>query len=561
MSFFSELKRRHVIQVGLAYLVIAWGVAQVADLVLDNYQSPQWIMRLVLGGLALGFPVALISAWLYELFSGAGESKSEKEESDPSLLVTQVPSDITVHESIAVLPFVNMSSDPEQEFFSDGISEELLNLLTKIPELRVAARTSAFSFKGTNSTIENIGRKLHVAHILEGSVRTSGDKIRITAKLIKVENGFHLWSETWNRTLDDIFSLQDEIASVVVAHLKLSLLSPIPSVTETNPEAYTLYLQARHLSRQHTVAGYSEALALLEDALVIAPDYAAAWAERASIYSFQAGYAQIDAGDGFRCARQAAQRALQIDPACSQAITELSVIAVHVEHDFGSAAEYLNKALAINPADLTIVSMAARLLSLMGRFDSAFSLFDYLIARDPINPATYFQLGRLHYCAGNIDDGIACCKTALLLAPGQIGTQSLISYSLLALGDAQAALEAAEQEQELFYRLMAQESVFHAMGRQEEADSTLEQLMRDHAEEGAYNIALTLACKGEIDRAFEWLGKALEYSDAGLPEILTQPESVNLHHDPRWGELLTRIGMSPEQLAVIELDVNLPGGG
>jgi len=217
MSLISELKRRHVVQVGIAYLVMAWGVAQVADLVLDNYGAATWIMQVILAALGIGFPVALVLSWIFDLRLDGLHRESDLVS---GIIAPKIPTQKVEYESIAVLPFVNMSSDPEQEYFSDGISEELLNLLARIKELTVIARTSSFSFKGANKPISEIGTILGVAYILEGSVRKAGNRVRITAQLIETRNSSHLWSETYDRDLDDIFAIQDEISTAIVGELK-----------------------------------------------------------------------------------------------------------------------------------------------------------------------------------------------------------------------------------------------------------------------------------------------------------------------------------------------------
>jgi TolB-like protein/Tfp pilus assembly protein PilF len=563
MNFFSELKRRHVVQVGIAYLVVAWGAAQVAELVLDTFDTPDWIMQAILVTLGLGVPVSLVLAWMYEL--RADGLHKEGESVDPAgqgpAAVMGAPEKSVEHESIAVLPFVNMSSDTEQEYFSDGIAEELLNLLAKIPELRVAARTSAFSFKGKDVDIPEIARRLQVAHVLEGSVRKSGNKIRITAQLIKAENGYHLWSETWDRTLEDIFAVQDEIAAEVVQQLKLTLLKASPTVVETNPQAYALYLQARHLVRMQTAAAYEQALSLLEQVLELAPDYAPAWAERAVVFNRQASYGLVPCDIGAGRAVEAASRALAIDPRCARAHAEIGNAAISRDRDLAAAAHHLLTALAIDPDDLDILFKAAKVATNMGRLDTARKLYDYLVERDPVNPAIRFDVGYLHYCNGDPDAAIEQWQTALRLSPELIGTRMTIAIALLLKGETAAALESADREQNEFYRLLGHAIVYFRMGRQAEADAALAALIADHHLGGAYNIAVLLAWRGEMDLAFDWLEKALEYNDSGLTEITVEPFAESLRKDPRWESFATKAGLSRQQLDAIEFDVKPPRQG
>jgi len=559
MALFSELRRRHVVQVGVAYLVIAWGAAQVCQLVLDAFDIPGWIMQLVLLVLAMGLPVALVLAWAYRWRTG---SIQREDEAEPANTVPAPDSTIAIdpvveHESIAVLPFVNMSSDAEQEYFSDGIAEELLNLLARIPELRVAARTSAFAFKGKDLDIPEMARRLQVAHVLEGSVRKAGNRIRITAQLIEAESGYHLWSESWDRTLEDIFAVQDEIAAEVVGRLKLTLLKPLPVARKVDPEAYTLYLQARHFSRIRSARSSEQALDLYDQVLAIAPDFAPALAGKADIYTMQADYGLIANETGHARAREAVSRALTIDPDCAQAHAEQGWIALQYDLDFAAAARHYEKALSIAPTDLAILGKAANLALMLGRFDRAQALFDYLVSRDPVNPVLQCDLGRFHYCAGGLDAGIACCRTALKLEPGMIATHSAIARALLKKGDGAMALEESMAEPHEGFQAEAQALIYAAMGRQAEADAALARMI-EWGDDAAMNIAFVLADRGEADLAFQWLEKARVLHDTGLKFLYVPRFSHALHSDPRWEPFLASLGMAPEQMNAIEFDVRPP---
>jgi TolB-like protein len=317
MSLFSEMKRRNVFRVALLYLVTTWLVIQVADVGISLLGLPLWTGRLVFLLLAIGFPLVMVFSWAYEI-TPEGLRKEQDVERDESitadtarklntavvvLLVLAlggmvadrlIPDEAaTVQtaaleeptaagpsaQSIAVLPFVNMSADEGNEYFSDGLSEELLNLLAKVPSLQVAARTSTFTFKGSDASIPEIANELHVAHVLEGSVRKSGDDIRVTAQLIKASDGYHLWSETWDRRLTDIFTIQDEIAAAVVSALKVTLLGELPHARVTDPRAYELFLRSKAAANLSTEEGFEQAALLLNDSLAIDPEYAEAWAE------------------------------------------------------------------------------------------------------------------------------------------------------------------------------------------------------------------------------------------------------------------------------------------
>jgi TolB-like protein/Tfp pilus assembly protein PilF len=459
--------------------------------------------------------------------------------------------------SIAVLPFVNMSSDPEQEFFSEGISEEVLNLLAKIPELQVAARTSSFSFKGQSLEIPEIAKRLNVAHVLEGSVRKAGNEVRITAQLIRADDGFHEWSETWNRSADDIFAIQDEIAADVASQLKVTLLGVPPTVEATDLAAYALYLQARQLGRQGTPEGLERSMALYQQALAIDPDYAAAWAGLARDYYTQAGTELHPIDEGYQLARDAANRALAIDPEYAPAHAQLGYIAVY-HGDLAAATRHLERALALDPTDSDIIANAAILARSLGRLGEAIALQAYAVARDPVNPIGHARLGLFYLWAGRLDESIASYRTTLSLSPGRIGANYNIAAALLLKGEPEAALAATQQESSELWRMVGLSMVYHALGQAAESDAALAGLMDRYEQEAAYNIAYVLALRGEANRAFEWLDKAVQYNDPGLVEIAATNLFANIHDHPRWLPFLESIGKSPEQLAAIKFDVRLP---
>src|SRR5438874_814102 len=275
----------------------------------------------------------------------------------PATSLTAIP-----EKSIAVLPFVNMSEDKANEYFSDGISEELLNLLAKVPPLQVTARTSSFAFKGKETGIPEIARTLHVAHVLEGSVRKAGNSVRITAQLIKAGTDTHLWSQTYDRKLDDIFAVQDEIAADVVKQLKITLLGAAPKARTTDPEAYALYLQARQLGRQNTVEAYKQSDALYRKVLAIDPRSAPAWDGLARNFASETTIGLLPNTEGYAQAREAAVRALAIDPDYAPAHAQLGWIAMYGDSDLVGAAQHLERALALDPADMSVLATSATLL-------------------------------------------------------------------------------------------------------------------------------------------------------------------------------------------------------
>jgi TolB-like protein/lipoprotein NlpI len=608
MTLFAELKRRNVFRVGAAYVVAAWLLIQVAETIFPLFGYGDTPARIVVLVLAVGFIPALIFAWAFELTPEGLKKESEVDRSqsitphtakklDRVIMVVlalalgyfafdkfvldpqresakdeQVAGQVEEarqagrtealvesygDKSIAVLPFVNMSSDAEQEYLSDGISEELLNLLAKIPELRVISRSSAFSFKGKDIAIPEIARQLNVAHILEGSVRKSGNALRITAQLIEARSDTHLWSETWDRPLDDIFAIQDEIAAMVVDQLKVTLLGETLHVQETDPEAYALYLQARHLGRQITAEALEQSIALYQQVLAIDPDFAAAWDGLANNYINQSYKGLLSSEEGYTRAREAANKALAVDPEYAPAHARLGWIAMAYDNDLAQSARHLEHALQLDPNNTGIIGNAAVLLRVLGRLDEAIALEEHVIAQDPVNPVGYDNLGGSYDLAGRWDDAIASRETVLRLSPGHIGAHYWIGMALLFKGKAEAALEAFAREEGLEgLRVKGQALASHALGRQEEYRARLDKLIELWRDQWPSEVAHVFAWTGETDRAFEWLARAVAQEDGGFDPH--EPLLGPLKNDPRWLPLLESMGKSPAQLDAIAFQVTLP---
>jgi TolB-like protein/Tfp pilus assembly protein PilF/class 3 adenylate cyclase len=461
--------------------------------------------------------------------------------------------------SIAVLPFVNMSEDKANEYFSDGISEELLNLLAKIPQLQVTARTSSFSFKGKDTAIPEIARALHVAYVLEGSVRKAGNSVRITAQLIKAGTDTHLWSQTYDRKLDDIFAVQDEIAADVVKQLKVTLLGAAPKARTTDPEAYALYLQAVQLGRQFTAEAFQQSDALYRKVLAIDPRYAPAWVGLARNFTNETGQGLLPNKEGYAQAREAVTKALAIDPEYAPAHTQLGWIAMYGDNDLDAAAQHFKHALALDPADPDVLRTSATLLGSLGRLDEALALDEAVVRRDPVNVTALFNLGLHQRWASRFDAAIASFRSVLSLSPGRGGAHFNLGVALLLKGDAQRALAEIEQETSEAWKMLGLPMAYYALGRKAESDAALAVVIRKYEKDAAYNIACVYAYRGEADKALEWLGKELEYTGpGGLAEIVAENLFDTIHGDPRWLPFLRKVGKAPEQLAKIEFKVPQP---
>jgi adenylate cyclase len=571
MSFVRELKRRNVFRVGVAYLIIGWLLLQVSDTLVPALHLPEWFQSGVALLLILGFPLALFFAWAFEL-TPDGLKKEKDIERDQSVtpvtgrkldfliiglltvalgyfaydkFVASPPAPQDSIYSIAVMPFVNMSSDPEQEYLSVGLSEELLNLLAKIPKLRVAARTSSFSFKDQTLEIPEIAQRLNVVYVLEGSVRKSGNHIRITAQLIKADDGFHIWSETYDRELENIFVIQDEIAAAVVDELKITLLGEKPKATETDTEAYALYLKGRHMGRQRSsVQMIRQAEILLTQSLEIDPDFAPAWTELGAVYWDQGNYAGIlSIDESIELARNAYKRAIAADAQYGPAYAGLARLEMFSDWDFTAAEQNILHALALDPGDAFILGSAARLNRILGRFDEAIDLYRQSIARDPVSADGHYRLGRTLYAAHRLEEAAVSLNMARSLSPGgPAGALYFLGKVLLAQGDAPGALAAMEQEPGNNYRLTGLAIVQHALGDAGASDAPLEVLIECCAAGTGYQIAEVFAFRGDINSAFEWLESSYDNRDSGMSLMLADPLLVKLHDDPRWEPFLEKMG-------------------
>ncbi|MEI6105983.1 MAG: TIR domain-containing protein [Opitutae bacterium] len=514
--------------------------------------------------LTVGLGVAVVALIAFVLLRPAAKPEASPVAPVVPAATAKPPERVTANnpdaKSIAVLPFVDMSQTKDQEYFSDGLSEELLNLLAKVPALQVTSRSSAFSYKGKDLKLAQVARELNVAHILEGSVRKSGNRLRITAQLIDARTDKHLWSETYDRSLDDIFAVQDEIAAAVVTQLKVTLLGDAPKAKVVNPKAYALFLQARQVGRERDAAALSQSISLFQQAIVIDNNLAAAWVELAKCYTIQADGGLRTNDEGYRLGREAVEKALTIDPNYASAYAKLgSIISTVNNGDLTEAARHFTHALELEPTNTDIMTEAMQFARRMGRFELVVTLGEYVVAHDPVNALAYGSLGGAYIRAGRNEEGLAAIKTSLRLAPGRILAHYTMGGLYLRMGDTKTALAEIQQESGAPWRLDGLALVYHAMGRKAESDAALAELISKFEKDSSWNIAYIHAFRGEPDLAFEWLDKAIAYRDPGISLTATQWTFTNLYQDPRWLPFLRKIGSDPEQLAAIKFDVKVPG--
>ncbi len=584
LAVWDRIKQHKVAQWTLAYLALAYTLLHGAEMLGDSLGWSHGLLRVFTLLLILGVPIVITLSWYHGarglrrvngtelmiiaillaiggtyLWRDNGlEQRDERAATEaPGQPVSAPETPAIPDKSVAVLPFSDMSADKNQEYMSDGIAEELLNLLAQVPDLKVIARTSSFAFKGRNIEIAEIAKRLGVAHVVEGSVRKSGNKLRITAQLIRAADSTQLWSETYDRPLDDIFKIQDEIAGAVVAQLKITLLGAAPKATDVNTEAYALYLQARQLYEQYGIA-FDRSIALYQQALAIDPNYAAAWSGLADTYSQQAFLGRVPTDKGYRLARKTYDKALAIDPQYALAHAGLSWIAIHYDNDLAAAVQHLEQALALAPGNTDNLIRAAELATVLGRSKTAIALGQFVVAHDPMNPNAHAQLAWSYGMGGRFDESIASARAALTLSPDMIEAHYDIGAALLLQGDYEGALTEMQAEPEDGWRLTGLAMAYHMLGRSAASDAALAELIAKHDKTWASCVARILAVRGESDRAFEWLNKAVAYHDSGEVSFPIHPQLASLHDDPRWLPFLRKIGKAPEQLAAIKFDVSVP---
>jgi TolB-like protein/DNA-binding winged helix-turn-helix (wHTH) protein/tetratricopeptide (TPR) repeat protein len=452
--------------------------------------------------------------------------------------------------SIAVLPFLDMSESKDQQYFADGMTEELIDTLSKVPRLKVIARTSSYYFKDRKSTVAEIGKTLGVANVLEGSVRRSGDRWRITAQLVRADTGFHLWSETYDRPFNDIFKVQDAIAGEISKKLKASLTDDPPPqpVVPKNTDAYVWYLKA--LSMRHGLRGQAEAATIVEylnKSIASDPGYAPAWAElsRALVYQVNGGF-ELPTAVNAR-AHEAAERAVVLDPQLAAAYVAAGVVHEFIDWDFAAAAQDYGRALSIAPNWPDLLEFFGNVKESFGSLEEARVLYERSIALDPLDERYYLDLGDIEFLLGQTDKSESQFNTALKLNPKMPDGYWETSFCRLARGDTAGALTIAKRNPQEPSRLWNLAIVYFAMGRTKESNDVLSELEKRYADDSAYLIAESYAYRGDVDHAFAWLNRSYRQRDVNFEHVNIDWQLKRLREDPRFHEFLRKIKF-PESL-------------
>jgi len=578
--FFGELKRRNVYKVAVAYAVVGWLLIQVATQVFPFLEIPNWMIRLVILLTAFGFPVALIIAWAFEL---TPEGIKRTEDADAArqhsrgrvwivvMLIAAVLSlglfflgrytagtapprlsesatAVNPEKSIAVLPLVNTSGDPSNEYFSDGLSEELIAVLAKIPDLKVIGRSSSFLFKGKSDDSKAIGEKLGVAHLIEGSVRKQGDRVRIVTELINAHDGRSLWSETYNRELKDIFAVQNEIATAVADQMKVKLLGQSARTeafgSSENPEAHNAVLKSDFYFQQQTADSVRKSISFLQEAVRLDPNYALAYSKLSQAWrQYAASFAIDDASKAYTEARQAANKAVSLAPDSVDVRMTVGLLAMNPELDFPAAEKEFRQVLQSSPNNAAAKNGLTLSLLAQGRFTEAEEACRQALLLDPLLTNLWFNLGRITVGTGRYKEAGEAFRKGLELQPNASRFHTyLATLDVLQSRPAQATAN-AQLENEGFWRDYAVALVQQAQGDQSAADARLKDFIAKDSNGGAFQIAVLYAIRKEPDEMFKWLDTAYATRDSGLTQLAVTPFFLPYRDDPRFTALCQKLNV------------------
>jgi len=570
-GFLLELRKKRIIKILAGFVGGGWLVYEIVHWILVvHYHLPEKLLDITLITLIGTLLCTLTWRWF------AGREKPRKFK--PELILIPLVFSLTIlldinlilhlkepaqetfpvpqwKNSVAVLPFVDMSPQRDQEYFCDGMTEELINRLSNIRELKVPARTSAFAFKGKAEDIREIGRKLNVQTVLEGSIRKIDNQLRVTAQLVNISDGFHLWSETYDQELKDVFSIWDEIALNIANKLKITLLSDerarVVKRSTENLEAYNLYLLGRYFYYRTTEEDLNKAIGYIEQAIAKDPEYSLAYALLAECYTVIYSVGYLAPKEAYPKAIEAIKKALELDKELAEAHAYLGYLKALFEWDFAGAERDFKHAIKLSPRNVDVFIHYSIYLSFMGRFEEAVAGFKRAIELDPASPVTYTYLGGFgYYIAGRYDEAIDQIKKGLDMDPSDFLGQLFLASVYAKKGMYGEAISQAGKiisiwptlEDGLIFSFLGW--INAVSGRQEEARTFLGRILDLRARRyvDAYLIGAVYAGLGEKDKAFEWLTKAYEEHSGQLICIKVEPWFKNLHSDPRFKELLKKVG-------------------
>ena len=573
-SFLARIRRHKVVEWTLAYVAFGYALLHTVEMLGEAFEWPLLVPRLTVFGLVLGSPVAVTLAWYHGhrarhrvsgpelsilivllLIAGSvmwwlSRNSHERVASAPVAIantaVSSTPATASFNppaHSIAVLPFVDMSEKHDQGYFSDGLSEELIDMLTKVPDLRVPARTSSFYFKDKSEDIATIAQRLHVANVLEGSVRKSGNALRVTAQLIRADNGYHLWSETYDRELKDVFKVQDDIAGAVVTALKVHLL-PTQTAAQAelrtaNIEAYNQYLQGRQSFNRGDAEGYRQAVAAFSAATTLDPRYAPAYAALALA---QFWLADTEADEtGFQRALAAANKAVALAPGLGSGYAARGIVRASHSFDFAGGKADLDEAVALSPGDADVLHRSAVMLATFGNLPAAIARERQAFELDPLSAEICMRLAFFLVANQQLAEARPLYEKALAIAPNSIRARFNLGQLDLLENRPEQALAAFRQIENKAFSLTGQAMAEYSLGHADASQRFLNQLI---AMDDAVNVAQVYAWRGENDHALEWLERGYAKRDISLTWIKILPEWRGLRSDARYMALLRKMNLA-----------------
>ena len=575
-DFLGELKRRKVYKVAAAYAVGAWLIIQAADILLPVFEAPDWAMKALISAIALGFPVAAILSWAFDLTSeGIVRTGSSSPDAKPSrhtgrkltasifagaimgLALTlfsnfrgeSIRKAEVESKSIAVLPFVNASEDETQEYFSDGLAEEMITGLTQIPELRVIGRSSSFRFKGRSDDARAVGQALGVGNLLEGTVRRAGNRVRISVSLVNAADGAQRWSETYDRELKDIFSVQEEIARAVADKLRVALFgNEIKATAEPsnqNLEAYNEFLLGQYHFGQFNVESTRRAIEHYTAAVRIDPQYARAYGELAWSYCRLGFFTGAGGREAFAQGRAAAERALQLGPDVASAYSALAYIHMNLDWNLPAAEAVLARAGEAAQKDPRIKNTLAILRTYQNRTEEALVLRRQAVELDPLDVILKGNLATVLTILGRYDEAERVARRALELQPNSSLNHYLIARIEILRGNPDAALREAQLESGAIYRDLGIALAHTARGNRAASDAALATMIERHGADNPFRVSLIYALRGEADKVFEWLERAYEAHDPRVINTTSEDLLKPYHSDPRFIAFCRKVGLTP----------------
>ncbi|OOG53832.1 hypothetical protein B0E47_11515 [Rhodanobacter sp. B05] len=576
-SFFAELKRRNVLRAGVLYAGAVWALAQGIAQLGPSVGAPDWVTRWFLIAAVIGFPFWLAFAWFYEFTPTGLQRESEIAPDDAIahasgrkldkwiiavltlaviLLLTDrfAPhrdADATLDKSVAVLPLVNESGDPQQDYFSDGLSEELISAIAQVHAIKVIGRNSSFQFRGKQQDdTAAIGAKLGVATLLEGTVRKQGNQVRIVASLIKASDGSTLWSQTYERELKDVFAVQSDIATSVAGALRITLLGQTIEATDKPPsgnlDAYDALLQGRKYAERRNRADYLKAVSYYQQAIRLDPDYAVAYARLAITQQWFNDWAAT--GDERALvsaqARANAHKAIELAPNSAVALGALGINQAWSDFDYPSAEATLKKAVALDPSNPETLYQLADVTACLGRLDEGIAMMRRVLTMEPLNASFHFYTGQFLLAAGKLDAAAAEMRRAVALQPDAEAFHAYLAIAQLQRGQTAQALRTANDEPTPVGRRWALSTIHFAQGDAAQGQAELDDMLRLDADLAPTSIAMVYASIGSKDKAFAVLDHALAIRDSGVASIYEQPYLIpKLRGDPRLAILLKKLGL------------------